>query len=92
METLKKLLKCEAKLLSEADRYAEKYRMSKEEDPMLADYYYSLADLHLQGYMKTKQAIASYLNKHTDMKDVVDVYSMLKGLMDDFYTDIKEKM
>jgi hypothetical protein len=91
METLKKLLKCEARLLTEADKYAEKYRMSKE-DPMLADYYYSLADLHLQGYMKTKQTIASYLNKHTDMKDVGEVYNMLKGLMDDFYMDIKEKM
>jgi len=92
METLKKLLKCEAKLLSEADKYAEKYRMTKDEDSMLADYYYNLADLHLQGYMKTKTTIASYLNKHTDMKDMTEVYSVLKTLMDDFYTDIKEKM
>jgi hypothetical protein len=96
MEDMKKLIKLSMKMLSEADSYASMYYECKMKDHIqMADLYYKMAQLHLDGYQQVKTMIASHLNTmkredpHTVMPEVV---MMVREVESDLYTSIQEKL
>ena len=96
MEDMKKLIKMSMRMLTEADSYASKYHECKMKDHIqMADLYYKMAQLHLDGYQQVKTMIATHLNNmrrdvpHSVMPEVV---MMVREVENDLYTDIQEKM
>jgi hypothetical protein len=96
MEHLKKYIKMSMKLLTEAEEYATKYHEAKmHEDTHLADMYYALAQLHLDGYNKIKVPLATHLNqmKRDDPKTMAqEMYDMIRDVENDLVMSIQDKM
>lgn len=96
MEHLKKYIKMSMKMLNEAEHYAEEYCTAKKHNyNELADMYYSLAQLHIEGYNKIKIPLANHLNKmrREDPKTMAnDVYDMIHDVEEDLMMNIQEKL
>lgn len=96
MEHLKKYIKLSMKMLNEADGYADKYVEAKMKSQSTdADMYYSLAQLHMDGYNKVRIPLANHINqmKRDDPKTMVeDMVMMIRDVEKDLENSIQEKL
>jgi uncharacterized short protein YbdD (DUF466 family) len=96
MEHLKKYIKLSMKLLNEGDHYADEYITAKMKGNTTdADMYYSLAQLHMDGYNKIRIPLANYVNqmKKDDPKTMVEeMIMMIREVEHDLEHSIQEKL
>ena len=96
MDDTKKLIKLSMKMLSEADSYATRYQECKIKDHVqMADLYYKLSQLHLDGYQNIKTAMATHLNnvRREDPNSIMpEVVMMVRDVETELYSDIQEKL
>lgn len=91
MEEFKCLIEKSTDLLNEAMHYVEKYRKCEESN--VRDLYYSLAQLHLDGYNKCRMTIASYVSKHEkEHNEMPTIWMFIKGMQDEYLTEIKKNI
>lgn len=96
MKDLKKYIKMSMKMLNEADHYADEYATCKMHGHTeLADMYYALAQLHMDGYNKIRIPLTSHLNKmkREDPKTMAhEMYDMIRDVESDLVMSIQEKL
>lgn len=89
MENFKKLVEKSNDLLNEAMHYMEKYRKAPEGN--IRDLWYNLAQLHIDGYNKTRMVIASYIGKHEkEEEDIPTIWDFIKDMQNDLLKEIKK--
>nr|DAF20245.1 MAG TPA: hypothetical protein [Caudoviricetes sp.] len=71
--------------------YVDEYH--KSEDSNIKDLWYSLAQLHIDGYNKTRMVIASYVSKYEkEYPNIATIWIFIRDMQNDFLDAIKKQM
>nr|DAE44768.1 MAG TPA: hypothetical protein [Caudoviricetes sp.] len=91
-DCIKKLTKISMNMLNEAGNYSDLYKDAKDmNDSLMADLYYNLAQLHLDGFQRVHTTMSSYLSRNRD-EALEEVYKLLRDVEDGLFNSVKEKL